>query len=570
MEQKNKQIQELSNSLLSRYKKNAGASASAADASGNLQKGNKRFSGIMKATRKQFSNDAKKSVAEGFSKLTPQQKAHEYNLDSAQREMDRRHNQGEDMTGAKIDKKTYKIVKPKKQGVAEAKDPREYDYEGDMAKSQLRSIIANAQSVHDMLEDTTNIAEWVQSKITLSADYISTVADYMQSEVNEAVTVKKEKYSWGKMMTVHHGSDTSYPLHPEHQQAIAKLGDGEKTSFKDETNSSVHAEREGDTVHLTRPRTSSTKTSVAHSHFNEELEQGVAEASNNTLKSYLQKVSSDSMKHKADPTKRSPEKASRSVAGFAKAQNRLEKNVNEEWTKTGKTGTHIASGEKTFEWAKVDSEGNETGERHYRNASGKVMGEEVEAEGSLNELSKDTLKSYGKKAVADGQASQKRSQIEIGKAASTKDDETAKTHYDAAKQAKDRTEKRMAGISGAIKRLTKQGVAEENIVETKGAPKGFHFTKSGKLKRGDADQDGNGGPMLRTDPLDKQRNKVPAVSERADHTFKSFRNQIAEKHLSTAEMKKREEVAQAMEREQPGMPMGKKMAIATATAKKAA
>jgi hypothetical protein len=82
------------------------------------------------------------------------------------------------------------------------------------------------------------------------------------------------------------------------------------------------------------------------------------------------------------------------------------------------------------------------------------------AEGSLNELSKDTLKSYAKKAVPDMQASQKRSEIEAGKAASTKDDETAKTHYDAAKQAKDRTEKRMAGISGAIKRVTNQGVAE--------------------------------------------------------------------------------------------------------------
>ena len=57
---------------------------------------------------------------------------------------------------------------------------------------------------------------------------------------------------------------------------------------------------------------------------------------------------------------------------------------------------------------------------------------------------------------------------------------------------------------------------EETVVETKGAPKGFHFTKDGKLKRGDADQDGNGGPMLRTDPLDKQRNKVPAVSEGID------------------------------------------------------
>ncbi len=67
----------------------------------------------------------------------------------------------------------------------EAKDPREYDYEGDMAKSQLRSIIANAKQVHDMLKDDTNMAEWVQSKITLAADYVSTVADYMQSEVNE-------------------------------------------------------------------------------------------------------------------------------------------------------------------------------------------------------------------------------------------------------------------------------------------------------------------------------------------------------------------------------------------------
>ncbi len=79
-----------------------------------------------------------------------------------------------------------RALEPKKQGVAEAKDPREYDYEGDMAKTQLRSIIANSQAVHDMLKDTTNLAEWVQSKITKAEDYISTVADYMTAEVNEA------------------------------------------------------------------------------------------------------------------------------------------------------------------------------------------------------------------------------------------------------------------------------------------------------------------------------------------------------------------------------------------------
>ena len=69
--------------------------------------------------------------------------------------------------------------------IGEAKEKQEYDYEGDMARSQLRSIIANAQAVHDMLKPDTNMAEWVQSKITLAADYISTAADYMQSEKGE-------------------------------------------------------------------------------------------------------------------------------------------------------------------------------------------------------------------------------------------------------------------------------------------------------------------------------------------------------------------------------------------------
>jgi len=66
-----------------------------------------------------------------------------------------------------------------------------------------------------------------------------------------------------------------------------------------------------------------------------------------------------------------------------------------------------------------------------------------------------------------------------------------------------------------LKRAYKRaGVKEEvELDETKSAPKGFHFTKDGKLKRGDADQDGPGGPMLRSDPLDKTRSKVPPVSE---------------------------------------------------------
>jgi hypothetical protein len=56
-----------------------------------------------------------------------------------------------------------------------------------MAKSDLRSIMANAKRVHDMLEDSDNLPEWVQSKITKAEDYMSTVANYMAAEMSEEV-----------------------------------------------------------------------------------------------------------------------------------------------------------------------------------------------------------------------------------------------------------------------------------------------------------------------------------------------------------------------------------------------
>jgi hypothetical protein len=129
------QIDELSNNMLGRYKTAAGADASKADKAGDYDKGNKRFSGIVKATKKQLAND----------------------------------------------------IVTRASTVTEAKEKTEYDYEGDMARGQLQSVINNAQRVHDMLEDNDNLPEWVQSKITLAEDYISTVANYMMSEIDEQV-----------------------------------------------------------------------------------------------------------------------------------------------------------------------------------------------------------------------------------------------------------------------------------------------------------------------------------------------------------------------------------------------
>lgn len=67
-------------------------------------------------------------------------------------------------------------------GQKEDKDEGEYDYEGDMAKNQLRTMIDAAQELHDSLEDNENMPEWVQSKITKATDYIDSVRDYLKSE----------------------------------------------------------------------------------------------------------------------------------------------------------------------------------------------------------------------------------------------------------------------------------------------------------------------------------------------------------------------------------------------------
>ena len=63
-------LNELSPDTLSSYKKAAGADATAADAAGDYARGNKRFKGIVRATKKQFANDTK-GVAEGAAKFDP-------------------------------------------------------------------------------------------------------------------------------------------------------------------------------------------------------------------------------------------------------------------------------------------------------------------------------------------------------------------------------------------------------------------------------------------------------------------------------------------------------------------
>jgi hypothetical protein len=56
----------------------------------------------------------------------------------------------------------------------------ELDYEGEMAKSELRNIIQNAEELFNMLDENTQLEAWVQSKLTKANDYLESVLQYMK------------------------------------------------------------------------------------------------------------------------------------------------------------------------------------------------------------------------------------------------------------------------------------------------------------------------------------------------------------------------------------------------------
>jgi hypothetical protein len=51
--------------------------------------------------------------------------------------------------------------------------------EGEMLKSQLLSIMSNAQKLYHMIDEEDQFEDWIQSKITLSEDYLRAAYSYL-------------------------------------------------------------------------------------------------------------------------------------------------------------------------------------------------------------------------------------------------------------------------------------------------------------------------------------------------------------------------------------------------------
>lgn len=103
----------------------------------------------------------------------------------------------------------------------------EYDAEGKMSKSQLKTLLDAAQQLHDMLADDTNMPEWVQSKITKATDYIDTARDYMQSELEDGKGPVGENKAYNKGVAADKKDDRD-----AHFDKQAKMSDDDPKAYK--------------------------------------------------------------------------------------------------------------------------------------------------------------------------------------------------------------------------------------------------------------------------------------------------------------------------------------------------
>jgi hypothetical protein len=252
----------------------------------------------------------------------------------------------------------------------EEKDPKEYGYEGDMAINQLKTIMRHAEYLIDMMKPDTDLPEWVQSKITLAADYIQTSCDYLTSEMDESVNegvagavvggAAGALLSGGNPLAIAAGAAAGHKL-----QSVEKSHRSLKVTHTDKSKKK-----------------------------NEEVEDESVNESDVYGKPTTEKTPTVTLKHKTSGkeivvTKKSA-KTYHKLGYYAEA-----------WSKTGKVAKHNKTGEETHEYAKVDSEGRKTGEREYRNAQGKPMGEEFAGWVAHYNGQKHEIKSHEAKDLYD-------------------------------------------------------------------------------------------------------------------------------------------------------------------------
>ena len=322
-------------------------------------------------------------------------------------------------------------------------DEGEYDQEGDMAKSDLRSIMANAKRVHDMLEDSDNLPEWVQSKITKAEDYMSTVANYMEAEMSEEVkTVTVKHKTSGKELVV--SPEKAKQLKPQGYHLVKEEDAYSKDRYAVKNGKAVkdNPTHKGSSNYKDQPHHvyATSAEEALKKHMKKESVEQIDELSNKTLYSYLRQTGAIRSSTEVNPRNTSnvphdlqyqaqdsaksrinARKGYDSVApkGYAKEEvEQIEEGIEVKKEYNDKTeaehgvyhngkkigyvvhhkpsGTHTAyhSPQDDDDYGQIDDfRSHHDAVSQIRHSAGVGVHEEVE---QIDELSKDTLKSYMK------------------------------------------------------------------------------------------------------------------------------------------------------------------------------
>jgi len=61
-----------------------------------------------------------------------------------------------------------------------------HDHEASMAKNELRDMISNASKIDNLVGDNDQLPGWISAYISLAADYMHSVAEFLAGESTEA------------------------------------------------------------------------------------------------------------------------------------------------------------------------------------------------------------------------------------------------------------------------------------------------------------------------------------------------------------------------------------------------
>jgi hypothetical protein len=65
---------------------------------------------------------------------------------------------------------------------------RGHDHEASMAHNEIKDAVSNASKIQNLIQDGDNLPGWVSAYITLAADYLHSVAEYMEGQSSQMST----------------------------------------------------------------------------------------------------------------------------------------------------------------------------------------------------------------------------------------------------------------------------------------------------------------------------------------------------------------------------------------------